>query len=61
LNENMTVNAAIVGQSAATIAKLAGFDVPPHAKVLVSEENSTARENQIKRKNGEQRSSLLAV
>lgn len=45
LNENMTVNAAIVGQSAATIAKLAGFDVPAHAKVLVSEETSTAREN----------------
>ncbi|MBQ8784492.1 MAG: bifunctional acetaldehyde-CoA/alcohol dehydrogenase [Alphaproteobacteria bacterium] len=45
LNENMTVNAAIVGQSAATIAKLAGFEVPAHAKVLVSEETSTAREN----------------
>lgn len=45
LNENMTVNAAIVGQSAATIAKLAGFEVPAHTKVLVSEETSTAREN----------------
>ena len=41
----MTVNAAIVGQSAATIAKLAGFEVPEHAKVLVSEQTSTAREN----------------
>ena len=45
LTEKMTVNPAIVGQSAATIAKLAGFDVPAHAKVLVSEETSTDRAN----------------
>ena len=45
LNENMTVNAAIVGQSAHKIAELAGFAVPDHAKVLVSEQTSTAREN----------------
>ena len=45
LNDNMTVNAAIVGQSAHKIAELAGFAVPDHAKVLVSEQSSTAREN----------------
>ncbi len=45
LTEKMTVNADIVGQSAATIAKLAGFEVPPHAKVLVSEQTSTDRTN----------------
>ena len=32
-----TVNPAIVGQSASTIAKLAGFAVAPNAKVLIAE------------------------
>jgi acetaldehyde dehydrogenase/alcohol dehydrogenase len=32
-----TVNPAIVGQSAATIARLAGFEVNPSAKVLIAE------------------------
>lgn len=45
LTENMTVNPAIVGQSAHTIAALAGFAVPDQVKVLVSEQSSTAREN----------------
>ncbi|MDR2435695.1 MAG: aldehyde dehydrogenase family protein [Puniceicoccales bacterium] len=39
------VNPAIVGQRAHTIGKLAGIDVPPEAKVLVSEEKSYAIEN----------------
>lgn len=32
-----TVNSAIVGQSAATIAGMAGFSVPPETKVLIAE------------------------
>lgn len=39
LNEKGTVNAAIVGQKASTIAKLAGFEVPENAKVLVAEQD----------------------
>jgi acetaldehyde dehydrogenase/alcohol dehydrogenase len=31
------LNAAVVGQPAANIARMAGFDVPEHAKVLVAE------------------------
>ena len=38
---NGTVNAKIVGQSAHTIAKLAGVDVPETAKVLIGEVEST--------------------
>ncbi|WP_294533921.1 bifunctional acetaldehyde-CoA/alcohol dehydrogenase [uncultured Pseudoflavonifractor sp.] len=38
---NGTVNAKIVGQSAHTIAKLAGVDVPEAAKVLIGEVEST--------------------
>lgn len=34
-----TVNPKIVGQSACTIAKLAGFDISEHAKVLIGEVN----------------------
>lgn len=37
---NGALNAKIVGQKAATIAKLAGFDVPENAKVLVGEVES---------------------
>jgi acetaldehyde dehydrogenase/alcohol dehydrogenase len=39
------INADIVGQSAHTIGKLAGIDVPEHTTVLVSEEKSRAMEN----------------
>jgi acetaldehyde dehydrogenase/alcohol dehydrogenase len=39
------VNPAIVGQSAQTIGKLAGIDIPSNVKVLVSEEESYATEN----------------
>ena len=45
LTEKMTVNPAIVGQPAAVIAKLAGFEVPPHAKILLSEQSSTDIKN----------------
>ena len=38
---NGTVNAKIVGQSAHTIAKMAGVDVPVDAKVLIGEVKST--------------------
>ena len=38
---NGTVNAKIVGQSAHTIAKLAGVDVPVNAKILIGEVEST--------------------
>ena len=38
---NGTVNAKIVGQSAHTIAKLAGVDVPESTKVLIGEVEST--------------------
>lgn len=37
---NGALNAKIVGQSAATIAKLAGFEVPKNAKVLIGEVES---------------------
>ena len=40
LNENGTVNAKIVGQKAATIAKLAGFEVPEDTKILIGEVDS---------------------
>ncbi len=40
LNANGTVNAKIVGQKAATIAKLAGFEVPEDTKVLIGEVTS---------------------
>jgi acetaldehyde dehydrogenase/alcohol dehydrogenase len=39
------INSAIVGQSAHTIGKLAGIDVPSDTTVLVSEETSCATEN----------------
>ncbi len=38
---NGALNAKIVGQSAYTIAKLAGVDVPEHTKVLIGEVEST--------------------
>ncbi|MGN1016567.1 MAG: bifunctional acetaldehyde-CoA/alcohol dehydrogenase [Faecousia sp.] len=38
---NGALNAKIVGQSAHTIAKLAGFDVPETAKILIGEVEST--------------------
>ncbi|QEN05458.1 bifunctional acetaldehyde-CoA/alcohol dehydrogenase [Thiospirochaeta perfilievii] len=41
LNEKGMINPAIVGQSAFTIAKLAGFDVDPKAKVLIGEVSKT--------------------
>lgn len=37
---NGALNAKIVGQSAHTIAKLAGIDVPEHAKILIGEVES---------------------
>ncbi len=40
LNENGTVNAKIVGQKAAAIAKLAGFEVPEDTKILIGEVDS---------------------
>ena len=40
LTEAGTVNARIVGQSAHTIAKLAGFEVPEHTKILIGEVTS---------------------
>lgn len=45
LTEKMSVNPAIVGQPAAVIAKLAGFEVPPHAKILLAEQTSTDIKN----------------
>lgn len=41
LNEKGALNAAIVGQSAHAIAKLAGIDVPKEAKILLGEVSST--------------------
>ena len=40
LTEAGTVNAKIVGQKAATIAELAGFQVPPETKILIGEVTS---------------------
>ncbi len=40
LNEKGTLNAAIVGQSACTIAALAGLDIPKEAKILIGEVDS---------------------
>ncbi len=37
---NGALNAAVVGQTAATIAKLAGFNVPPETKLLIGEVES---------------------
>ena len=45
LTENGTVNPAIVGQSAHTIAELAGFSVPKEAKVLIGIETDTDIKN----------------
>ncbi len=45
LTEKMSVNPAIVGQPAAVIAKLAGFDVPKYTKILLSEQTSTDVKN----------------
>lgn len=39
------VNAQIVGQSAHTIAKMAGFDVPVDAKILLAEQTCSTCEN----------------
>ena len=41
------LNAAIVGQKAHTIAKLAGFDVPEQTKVLVAEVTDISKEEPI--------------
>ena len=45
LTENGTVNPAIVGQSAHTIAQLAGFSVPDDAKVLIGIETDADVKN----------------
>ena len=45
LTENGTVNPAIVGQSAHTIAELAGFSVPKEAKVLIGIETEADVKN----------------
>lgn len=45
LNEKGAVNAAIAGQSAHAIGKLAGIDVPTNTRVLISEEESCTAEN----------------
>ena len=42
-----SLNAAIVGQKASTIAKLAGFEVPEQTKVLVAEVTDISREEPI--------------
>ncbi|HCL02479.1 MAG TPA: bifunctional acetaldehyde-CoA/alcohol dehydrogenase [Lachnoclostridium phytofermentans] len=44
---NGALNAKIVGQSAHTIAKLAGFDVPEAAKILIGEVESVELEEQF--------------
>lgn len=44
---NGALNAKIVGQSAYTIAKLAGFDVPESAKILIGEVESVDIEEQF--------------
>ena len=44
LNPEGTVNAKIVGQPAAVIAKLAGFEVPASTKVLIGEVTSVEKE-----------------
>ena len=44
---NGALNAKIVGQSAHTIAKLAGFDVPESAKILIGEVESVELEEQF--------------
>lgn len=41
------LNAKIVGQKPVTIAKLAGFDVPEHTKVLIGEAESVAMEEPL--------------
>lgn len=41
LNEKGALNANIVGQSACTIAKLAGLDIPQEARILLGEVEST--------------------
>ena len=45
LRDGGTVNPAIVGQTAHTIAELAGFSVPKEAKVLIGIENDVSVEN----------------
>ena len=42
-----SLNAAIVGQKASTIAKLAGFEVPEQTKVLIAEITDISREEPI--------------
>jgi len=44
LNENGSVNADIVGQSAVRIAQLAGVTVPDHTKILIGETNRIAED-----------------
>jgi acetaldehyde dehydrogenase/alcohol dehydrogenase len=44
---NGALNAKIVGQSAATIAKLAGFEVPEATKILIGEVESVELEEQF--------------
>ncbi len=44
---NGALNAKIVGQSAYTIAKLAGFDVPEKAKILIGEVESVELEEEF--------------
>ena len=42
-----SLNAAIVGQKASTIAKLAGFEVPEQTKVLIAENSEISKEEPI--------------
>ncbi len=44
---NGALNAKIVGQSAATIAKLAGFEVPENTKILIGEVESVELDEQF--------------
>lgn len=44
---NGSLNAKIVGQSAHTIAKLAGVDVPEHTKILIGEVDSVELEEEF--------------
>jgi acetaldehyde dehydrogenase/alcohol dehydrogenase len=43
--ENGAVSAEIVGQKAVTIAKMAGFEVPPQTKILMAEETDYSGES----------------
>ena len=55
LRSNGTMNPAIVGKTAPYIAKLAGLEVPPETKVLIS------RQTEVSHKNGYAREKLCPI